>query len=477
LTRFNDLGLAEPILQAVTAAGYTTPTPIQQDVIPAMISGKDIIGIAQTGTGKTASFVLPILNRIAAHNKRPQPKTCGTLILAPTRELASQIADNIKIYSKHMRVSAAVIVGGVKPGPQIKACARGLDIIIATPGRLLDHLNSGAVRLDHTFQVIADEADHMMDMGFLPSIRKIMQALPKKRQTVLLSATMPGQIRNLAKDFMTNPVEISVTPVSKPIERITQIIKRVEKAEKKRTLVNILSESDIGQTVVFTRTKHGANKVTDYLVKAGLSALAIHGNKSQSQREKSLASFKAGSTKVLVATDIAARGIDIDDVSHVVNFELPNVPESYVHRIGRTARAGRSGVAISLCDMSEIKLLRDIEKLTGQNLLKGETQSGGDGESRQPANNRGGNKQQKRSRKHKRTNGQQQQAAPAQHRNKRATNDTDGNNAGRNNSSQKNTGHKNNGRKNTKAPGADKPTDGLRRVLGGMPSNTKRRAA
>jgi ATP-dependent RNA helicase RhlE len=381
-----------------------------------------------------------------------------------------------------MHVSAAVIVGGVKPGPQIKACARGLDIIIATPGRLLDHLNSGAVRLDHTFQVIADEADHMMDMGFLPSIRKIMQALPKKRQTVLLSATMPGQIRNLAKDFMTNPVEISVTPVSKPIERITQIIKRVEKAEKKRTLVNILSESDIGQTVVFTRTKHGANKVSDYLVKAGLSALAIHGNKSQSQRAKSLASFKAGTTKVLVATDIAARGIDIDDVSHVVNFELPNVPESYVHRIGRTARAGRSGVAISLCDTSEIKLLRDIEKLTGQNLLKGEPQSDRGGESRQPANNRGGNKQRQRSRKHKRTNGQQQQAAPAQRRNKQAANHTDGDSAGGTNTAHKNNNRKNNVQKNTNrknngAPGADKPTDGLRRVLGDMPSNTKRRAA
>ncbi len=366
---FKDLGLAEPILRAVAATGYTTPTPIQNDVIPAMISRKDVIGIAQTGTGKTAAFVLPILNRIARHNKKQDSRTCGALIITPTRELASQIADDIKTYGKFMNATSIVIVGGVKPGPQIKACAKGVDIIVATPGRLLDLMSSGAIRLDQTFQVIADEADQMMDMGFLPSIRKIMQALPKKRQTVLLSATMPTQIRKLAKDFMIKPTEISVTPVSKPIERITQKVKRVEKANKKKVLTEIFADPGITRAVVFTRTKHGANKLAAHLVKSGLDALAIHGNKSQAQREKALASFRAGKTRILVATDIAARGIDIDDISHVINYELPNVPETYVHRIGRTARAGRSGVAISLCDPSEVKLLKDIEKLTKQNLM------------------------------------------------------------------------------------------------------------
>ncbi|MCK0070058.1 DEAD/DEAH box helicase [Kordiimonas laminariae] len=371
MTNFQDLGLADPILKAVNTAGYRTPTPIQRDVIPAINAGKDVIGIAQTGTGKTASFVLPILNKIAGTRKKIWPKTCGALILTPTRELAQQIAEGIKTYSTFMKVSAPVIVGGVSSKPQIKACARGVDIIVATPGRLLDLIEADAIRLDQTFQVIADEADQMMDMGFLPAIRKIMQALPKKRQTVLLSATMPPKIRSLAKDFMYKPTEISVAPASKPIDRITQTVKRVEKAAKKAALLEILSDKDVSKTVVFTRTKHGANKLAVYLDKAGYPALAIHGNKSQSQREKSLASFRAGKTKILVATDIAARGIDIDDVSHVVNFELPNVAESYVHRIGRTARAGRNGIAISFCDPSEMEYLRDIEKLTGQSLLPG----------------------------------------------------------------------------------------------------------
>ena len=368
MNNFKDLGLAEPVLRAVTATGYTTPTPIQIDVIPAMISQKDVIGIAQTGTGKTASFVLPILNRIAAGKSRQQKFTCGTLILTPTRELASQIAEAIKTYGKYIDVSSVVIVGGVKPGPQIKACSNGVDIIIATPGRLLDLAASGAVRLDQTYQVIADEADQMMDMGFLPSIRKIMQSLPLKRQTVLMSATMPTQIRKLAKEFMHNPTEISVSPVAKPIELIIQVVEHVEKEHKKRVLTEILANNKITRAVVFMRTKHGANKITTHLTKAGLDALAIHGNKSQGQRDKTIASFKAGKTRILVATDIAARGIDISDVSHVINFELPNVAETYVHRIGRTARAGRSGVAISLCDSSELKLLRDIEKLTGLNI-------------------------------------------------------------------------------------------------------------
>lgn len=443
MTYFNDLGLAEPILRAIAATGYTIPTPIQRDVVPIINAEKDIIGIAQTGTGKTASFVLPILNRIAAGKVKRQPKTCGTLILAPTRELAQQIAESVKTYSKYMTVSCSVIVGGVKPGSQIKACARGVDIIVATPGRLLDHIGSGAIRLDKTFQVIADEADHMMDMGFIPAIRKIMQALPKKRQTILLSATMPAPIRKLAKEFMNNPVEVSVAPASKPIERITQSIKRVEKADKKKALAGILADEGITRAVVFTRTKHGANKVAEYLVKSGQTALAIHGNKSQSQREKSLASFKAGKTKILVATDIAARGIDIDGVSHVVNFELPNVPESYVHRIGRTARAGQSGTAISLCDTSEVKLLRDIEKLTRQKLLPAEEKDNSEKKVR-AANTIGKRDTQRRNRRNR--------------RNKPATQQPQA---------------KRRGKHQMKKPRQDTPTDGLMRVLG----ETKSQAA
>lgn len=368
MTYFKDLGLAESVLRAIDATGYTTPTPIQRDVIPTANAHGDVIGIAQTGTGKTASFVLPILNRIAARNKRHWPGTCGALILAPTRELAQQIAEEIQTFGKFMKVSAPVVVGGVSPGPQIAACAPGVDIIVATPGRLLDHMASGAIRLDRTFQVVADEADQMMDMGFLPELRKIMQALPKQRQTILLSATMPPQIRKLASEFMTNPTEISVAPASTPITRISQIVIHVEKTAKWRALVDVLADGSVTKAIVFTRTKHGADKVAAHLGGAGQRALAIHGDKGQQEREQSLAEFRSGATGILVATEVAARGIDIDDISHAINFDMPTVPEAYVHRIGRTARAGRSGVAISLCDSTEVKLLRAIEKLTGQQL-------------------------------------------------------------------------------------------------------------
>jgi ATP-dependent RNA helicase RhlE len=513
LTYFSELGLADPILRAIDATGYNQPTPIQQDVIPILNAGKDVIGIAQTGTGKTAAFVLPILNRIAANNIKQAPKTCGALILAPTRELAQQIAESVKTYSKYLNVRSTVIVGGVKPGPQIKACARGVDIIVATPGRLLDHLGTGAIRLDKTFQVVADEADHMMDMGFIPAIRKIMQALPKKRQTILLSATMPTQIRKLAKDFMHKPEEVSVAAVSKPIERITQTIKLIDKGEKKRALATLLADKDITRAVVFTRTKHGANKVADYLVKNGQTALAIHGNKSQSQRERSLASFKAGTTKILVATDIAARGIDIEGVSHVVNFELPNVPESYVHRIGRTARAGRSGVAVSLVDTSEIKLLRDIEKLTGQNLLSKDiaTPAEEKGNGRKTSNRRSTNPNKRRSKGRnanqkpggQRANNNANKSANS-NTNKSADKNANDNAQDKSNSSrpnsrpnkqaggqeakqggkQANKNGNNQNRKRRNKRGAGKPrqdnsqdnsTDGLMRVLGGNKPLTARR--
>lgn len=366
LKKFTDLGLSEAILRAVSAEGYDNPTPIQQNVIPAMLGGRDIVGIAQTGTGKTASFVLPLLQKIGESNQRPAPKSCTTLILAPTRELAAQITDGIKTYGQFMRHSVTTVVGGAKPAPQIRAMAQGLDILVATPGRLEDHLQAGAIRLDAVTTVVLDEADQMLDLGFMPAIRRLMAKLPRGRQTVLLSATMPKQIRSLANDFLKNPAEISVAPTSKPIDRIDQTVLHVEKSEKRGVLVNFLKKEPVERAIVFTRTKHGANKITQHLVKAGLTAEAIHGNKSQSQRERTLAGFRGDGVKILVATDIAARGIDVDGVSHVVNFELPNVPEVYVHRIGRTARAGASGIAVSLCEPEERGLLRDIEKLIGR---------------------------------------------------------------------------------------------------------------
>ncbi len=373
MKQFNELGLAEPILRAVTAEGYTSPTPIQADVIPAMLDGRDIVGIAQTGTGKTAAFVLPLLQQLVTNHTRPAQKSCGTLILAPTRELAAQIADNIRTYAQFMQVSTTVVVGGVKPRAQIRAMARGVDILVATPGRLEDHMSTGAIRINDATTIILDEADQMMDLGFMPAIRRIMAKLPRQRQTVLLSATMPKQIRSLAKDFLDNPAEISVAPQSRPIELIDQKVFFVGKQAKRQLLEELLLSDDIQRAIVFTRTKHGANKVVVNLEKHGLEAAAIHGNKSQRQRERTLSAFRTGELNILVATDIAARGIDIDDISHVINYELPNVPEAYVHRIGRTARAGKSGVAISLCDGTERGFLRDIEKLIGRPLGREES--------------------------------------------------------------------------------------------------------
>ncbi|MEX0956264.1 MAG: DEAD/DEAH box helicase [Rhizobiaceae bacterium] len=368
MKQFSELGLAEPILRAVSGEGYTTPTPIQAEVIPAMLDGRDLIGIAQTGTGKTAAFVLPLLNAVHTDNRRAEPKTCKALILVPTRELAKQVSESIRTYGRHMRVSLTVVVGGAKPYPQIKALASGVDIVIATPGRLEDHMRSGAIRLDRTGVAILDEADQMLDLGFMPAIRRILAKLPSARQTALLSATMPAPIRALAKDFLTSPVEIAVTPGTKPIELIDQSVRFVNSGAKRDMLVSLLGEAAVERAIVFTRTKHGADKVCKFLENAGHRSAALHGNKSQGQRERALGAFRDGKVKVLVATDIAARGIDIDGVSHVVNYELPNVPEAYVHRIGRTARAGASGVAIAFCDSSERSLLRDIERLTGQKL-------------------------------------------------------------------------------------------------------------
>lgn len=365
---FNDLGLAEPIIKAVSAEGYKTPTQIQVQAIPPFMQGQDIIGIAQTGTGKTASFVLPLLHQITERKRRCMPRMCNALILSPTRELASQIVGNIKNYSTFTKIKAALIVGGVSPKSQIQALNAGADIVVATPGRLLDHINSGAIMLFKTNTLVIDEADQMLDLGFLPDIKRIVEKLPENRQTALLSATMPSQIRKLADDLLTKPAEIEVAAVSKPIERIAQSVRHVLKTDKRRILTEILSDKAVERTVVFTRTKRGADRVCKHLVASNLNAASIHGDKSQGQRDRAMDTFRSGEISILVATDVAARGIDIDDISHVVNFEMPNVPEAYVHRIGRTARAGRSGIAISLCDPSEKALLKEIEKLIGNRL-------------------------------------------------------------------------------------------------------------
>ena len=367
---FQDLGLADPILRAVEAEGYTHPTPIQAEVIPEMIQGHDVIGIAQTGTGKTASFVLPILHVLA--QKRldaqkwagPGARNFTTLILAPTREQANQICESIRTYGKFMRPSVALVVGGASPVPQIKALSTGLDIVVATPGRLLDHMRSGKAKLDKTTVVVLDEADQMLDLGFMPAIEEIMRKVAQDRQVLLLSATMPKPIRALAQEFMRTPKEIAVAAVSKPAEKIQQEVIMVPQSDKSDLLVDILAARDVDRAIVFTRTKRGTDKVERMLNDAGLKCIGIHGDKTQGQRNKALLQFKTGAKKILVATDVAARGLDVDDISHVVNFDMPTMPEAYVHRIGRTGRAGRSGIAISLCDKAERNLLRDIERLT-----------------------------------------------------------------------------------------------------------------
>ena len=364
MTDFAALGLAEPILKALATAGYASPTPIQSQAIPHVLQGRDVQGIAQTGTGKTAAFALPILHRLMA-DKRPAPRRgCRVLVLSPTRELASQIADSFRDYGRQTGLRSTVMFGGVPKSRQARAVANGIDVLVATPGRLMDHMQDGAVVLNQVEILVLDEADHMLDLGFIVPIRKIVSTLPTQRQTLFFSATMPTEISKLADAMLRNPVHVAVTPVATTVEKIEQRVIFVEAARKRGLLADILRSGKMGRTLVFTRTKHGADKVVQHLEAAGQPAAAIHGNKSQPQREKALAAFKEGRVRVLVATDIAARGIDVDGVTHVINFDLPNVPESYVHRIGRTARAGHSGIAISFCDSSERPFLRSIEKLT-----------------------------------------------------------------------------------------------------------------
>jgi superfamily II DNA/RNA helicase len=363
LSSFHDFGLAEPITRALAEEKYVTPTPIQTQTIPIALSRRDVIGIAQTGTGKTAAFVLPILHHLSTNRRRPERKTCRVLVLSPTRELSGQILDSFRTYGRHVGISAGLAIGGVSMGAQVRSLLNGVDVLVATPGRLLDLVGSNALRLSDVEHLVLDEADRMLDMGFIHDIRKIVTKLPAHRQTLFFSATMPSAIAELANQMLREPVKVAVTPVSSTVDRVEQRVMRVDRAAKAAVLAQVLKREQVDRALVFTRTKHGADKVVRGLAKAGIAASAIHGNKSQNQRERVLLAFRSGDIRTLVATDIAARGIDVDGVSHVVNFDLPNVPETYVHRIGRTARAGAAGTAISLCDAEELPFLRDIEKL------------------------------------------------------------------------------------------------------------------
>jgi len=363
LTAFLDLGLAEPITRALVEERYETPTPIQAQTIPHVLAGRDVVGIAQTGTGKTAAFALPILNHIANNRRRPERKTCRVLVLSPTRELSGQILDSFKTYGRHLKVSVCLAIGGVPMGRQIRALSNGCEVLVATPGRLLDLVNSRALTLDKVEILVLDEADRMLDMGFIHDIRRIVAMLPAQRQTLFFSATMARETEDLGRLMLNDPARVAVTPQASTAERVSQRVVHIDKSGKAELLANILKSEPIDRAIVFTRTKHGADRVVRQLGQQGLAAEAIHGNKSQGQRERALAAFRNGKIKTLIATDIAARGIDVDGITHVINFDLPNVPESYVHRIGRTARAGAEGTAISFCDREERAYLRDIEKL------------------------------------------------------------------------------------------------------------------
>jgi ATP-dependent RNA helicase RhlE len=362
---FQDLFLIEPILRALKDEGYTTPTPIQAQSIPILLKGIDLLGCAQTGTGKTAAFTLPIIQLLSAKPVEKR-KRIKSLIVTPTRELAIQIAESFNAYGRHTQLNCTVIFGGVGQGPQVTALKNGVDVVIATPGRLLDLMNQGFISLREVEFFVLDEADRMLDMGFVHDVKKLLAVLPKKRQSLFFSATMPPEIVSLANSILHNPEKVSVTPVSSTVEIIAQGVYFVDKANKNALLVEVLKNQAIKTALVFTRTKHGADKVVQLLVKNNIIAEAIHGNKSQNARQRALSNFKEQSTRVLVATDIAARGIDVDELAHVINFDIPNIPETYVHRIGRTGRAGAEGTALSFCDYEEKAFLIDIEKLIGK---------------------------------------------------------------------------------------------------------------
>jgi ATP-dependent RNA helicase RhlE len=363
MTDFASLGLAEPILRALAQEGYTIPTPIQAQAIPIVLAGRDLLGIAQTGTGKTAAFALPLLHHLA-DRKAPAPRGgCRVLILSPTRELASQIHDNVKAYGRFMGLTTAVIFGGVGARPQVQALQRGVDILVATPGRLQDHVQTGAAKLQGVEVLVLDEADQMLDRGFWPAVKRLSSVMSKNRQTLFFSATMPAEIAKIAGEMLKDPARVSVTPVASTAERIDQKLIHIDASQKRVLLAEMLRMPGMGRALVFARTKHGADRVTKHLNAEGIAAHAIHGDRSQGQRERALSDFRNGRAPILVATDIASRGIDVDGITHVFQFDLPDTPEAYVHRIGRTARAGASGSAVAFCAPDEIAKLRAVEKL------------------------------------------------------------------------------------------------------------------
>lgn len=367
--KFEQLNVITPILKALKSEGYTAPTPIQEQAIPVILEGRDVVGCAQTGTGKTAAFSVPILQTIyKSKTNLRELRAIKALVLTPTRELAVQIGECLAAYGRHTGLKHAVIFGGVSQVPQTNILRAGVDILVATPGRLLDLMNQKYIRLDRVEIFVLDEADRMLDMGFAHDMKKIIARLPQKRQTLLFSATMPPEISELADDILTDPVRLAVTPISSAVEIIKQSVYFVDQRDKTAALINLLRDDEVDSALVFTRTKHGADKVAKALVNAGIPAQAIHGNKSQQARQSALNSFKAKHTRVLIATDIASRGIDVPELSHVINFDLPNVPETYVHRIGRTGRAGLGGMAVSFCDREERKYLRDIQALISQKI-------------------------------------------------------------------------------------------------------------
>lgn len=370
---FSELNLAEPILRAIEVEKYTTPSPIQKQAIPHLLAGRDILGCAQTGTGKTAAFALPIIHSVYNRPKAGKKRAPTALVLAPTRELAAQVAASFSSYGRFTGLKTVAIFGGVSQHPQAAAIRNGVDVLVATPGRLMDLIRQRLCDLRHVDTLVLDEADHMLDLGFIHDVKAIVAQIPKKRQTLLFSATMPKAIESLAASVLDNPVNVAVTPVSSAVETVTQSIYHVAKADKVRLLVKLLNTENMESTLVFSRTKHGADRICKMLHTAGITAKAIHGNKSQTARKDALTAFKKGKLGVLVATDIAARGIDINGLSHVVNFDLPEVPETYVHRIGRTGRAGKQGVAFAFCDPAERMLLRGIERLTGKRITTADT--------------------------------------------------------------------------------------------------------
>ncbi|MBF0182284.1 MAG: DEAD/DEAH box helicase [Magnetococcales bacterium] len=368
MSEFAKLHLIPSLQTVIQQAGYQSPTPIQAQAIPHLLEGHDLLGIAQTGTGKTAAFVLPILNRIGGDPRRLRPGEASVLILTPTRELAAQIGTSIEMFGKPLQLKHAVVFGGVGQFLQTKIMSKGVHILVATPGRLLDLINQGHIRLSNLRIFVLDEADRMLDMGFIHDVRRIIALLPASRQTMLFSATMPTEVEVLTREILKDPVRIEVTPQSTTVEKVVQKVLFVTKENKRALLKKLLEADDIRRALVFTRTKHGADRVTEHLERNAIRAAAIHGDKSQNAREKSLDMFRRGEVRILVATDLAARGIDVADVSHVINFDMPNEPESYVHRIGRTARAGRGGNAISFCDATESPALRDIERIIRQKI-------------------------------------------------------------------------------------------------------------